>query len=35
MSVDFLQGQKVYSNIAEQIKDLDIGILGEWSCMHA
>ena len=27
--VDFFQGQIVYSHIAEQVKDLDIGILGE------
>lgn len=30
ISVDFSQGQVVYPNIAEQIKDIDVGILGEF-----
>jgi hypothetical protein len=29
VSVDFSKGQIIYSDIAEQVKDLDIGILGE------
>ena len=29
VSVDFSKGQIVYSDIAEQVKDLDIGIIGE------
>lgn len=29
ISVDFSKGQIVYSDIASQVKDLDIGILGE------
>ena len=27
--VDFTDGQKVYPNIAEQLQDLDIGVLGK------
>ena len=28
--VDFTDGQPVYENIAKQLADLDIGILGMW-----
>ena len=28
--VDFTDGQPVYENIAKQLADLDIGILGTW-----
>lgn len=28
--VDFTDGQQVYENIAKQLADLDIGILGKW-----
>ena len=30
VSVDFSQAQVVYPNIAEQIRDIDVGILGEF-----
>ena len=29
ISVDFSEGKNIYPNIAEQLQDLDIGILGE------
>ena len=32
--VDFTDGQKVYPRIAEELKDLDIGILGWLSCIY-
>ena len=30
ITADFSQAQVVYPNIAEQIKDIDVGILGEF-----
>lgn len=31
--VDFTDGQQVYEDIAKQLADLDIGILGMWSAI--
>ena len=33
--VDFSRGMEIYPDLAEQLKDLDIGILGEKDRLHA
>ena len=33
--VDFSRGMEIYPDLAEQLKDLDIGILGENHQLHA
>ena len=33
--VDFSRGMEIYPDLAEQLKDLDVGILGENDRLHA
>ena len=33
--VDFSRGMEIYPDLAEQLKDLDVGILGENDGLHA
>ena len=33
--MDFYEGQEVYAKVAEQLKDLDIAVLGEAWCVKS